>query len=271
MVNLVATIRMNGVNVFAWMEWNEWSIRPWLPSGYVNGQNEPFCYKNPLTKSKSVNHSLVNGENSMVATKLLNCWFGLIFPGVIRNRFGVTFRVVEKIRLSPPSLTEAPMLGCLLHPGDYTYTLKWFSNYFGFDYIYSLHCFRITNVKPAALFGAFCPQRGPGLWHRAMSRATMSHCPLAILWESFTFVIPGTPWKPPKPERLKVTEKWLKSDFRGFPQSDPQSDPKSDFSTRKRHFWVTWGATKSLLGSLLSELGEARKSLFIRHKKRTQT
>ena len=50
--SLVATIRrVNGVNVFRVNGVNEWSIRPSLPSEYVNRQNEPSCCgKNPWMK-----------------------------------------------------------------------------------------------------------------------------------------------------------------------------------------------------------------------------
>ena len=46
---------------------NEWTVRPWLPSEYVNGQNEPSCFgKSTWMKRKSMNHSPVNRESE--------CW-----------------------------------------------------------------------------------------------------------------------------------------------------------------------------------------------------
>ena len=44
--------------------------------------------------------------------------------------------------------------------------------------------------------------------------------------------------EPRNPEKFKFVQKWLRSDFRGLPQSDPISNTKSDFSTWS-HFWVT--------------------------------
>ena len=48
---VVATIRVNGVNVFAWIEWMSEAVRRWFPSEYVNGENEPSCSRKKIREN----------------------------------------------------------------------------------------------------------------------------------------------------------------------------------------------------------------------------
>ena len=56
---------------------------------------------------------------------------------------------------------------------------------------------------------------------------------LARNLEFFLIFGPSGLLEAPNPEKLKAAQKWLKSDFRGLPQSNPKSNPKNNFLTRK--------------------------------------
>ena len=62
------------------------------------------------------------------------------------------------------------------------------------------------------------------------------------------------PWNPRNPEKFKVAQKWLKSDFQGPPQSNPKSNPKSNFLTRKVTQKWLFQVKKLLFGLLLGLL-----------------
>ena len=88
--------------------------------------------------------------------------------------------------------------------------------------------------------------------------ASPSH-PHPKIWA--TIAILGSSQKPPNPEKFKVAQKWLKSDFRGLPQRTQKSPEQWHLTqkvTRLSHF-----SGQSLVGSLLNHfVGDLESHLF---------
>ena len=70
------------------------------------------------------------------------------------------------------------------------------------------------------------------------------------------------PQNPPNPKTIKVTKKWLKSDFWGSRQSNRESDSKVTFRSFLSHFWVTLVTFESLSGLLWDDPQKSLLSHF---------
>ena len=101
--------------------------------------------------------------------------------------------------------------------------------------------FQGLSVRIRILHENFTPKRA---WKRNISRKF--HPAGGCCWQSVEAA-------------TKVTQKWLKSDFRRPPQSNPRSNPKSNFLTRKVTQKWLFRVRKLLFGLLW---GGPRKSLF---------
>ena len=96
------------------------------------------------------------------------------------------------------------------------------------------HRGKVVSHRARDCFGSLAPE----------ARKHLSHC---------------DPLGPTNPKTIKVTKKWLKSDFWGSPQSNPESDSKVTFRSFLSHFRVTLVTFESLSGLLC---GDPQKSLL---------